>query len=174
MLPFARWTNTNATSSQLWPTWTTFLFWYRRKSNVLFLIWTKCHYPRQGRENRATLHTATLCSKCSVSVWGCWPRKTPQQAYEVIKYAKKVKLLTLYEAWWETRIAFRCECPAVGLVTCWVHPSQRLQIHTSKKNKEQQNKSSYFWALTRLLNISIDFSIFRKCETVKFSDSFQW
>lgn len=148
------------------------LVWYRSKSNVSFPISAKCHYLRQDRkrtEPPCTLqHSAVKLSVCSMLLTIA---NSPASLWSD-KICKKVKLLTLYKAWLETRIAFRCECPAVGLLTCQVHPSQSLQIHNSKKNKEQQNESSYFWTLTRLLNI-LFYWFHHLCKTVKFQTLFR-
>lgn len=138
-------------------------------------ISTKCHYLRQDKKRTEPLctlqHSAVMLSVCSMlltianSPAGLWSDKI----------CKKVKLLTLYKAWLETRIAFRCECPAAGLVTCQVHPGQSLQIQDSNKNKEEQNEPSLLWALTQLLKYSPSpspFTISKKCTTVKFQTLF--
>lgn len=135
----------------------------------------ECHYLRQDRKSTeppCTLqHSAVMLRVCSMlltianSPAGLWSDKICKK--------KRVKLLTLYKAWLETRIAFRCECPAAGLVTCQVHPGQSLQIHDSNKNKQQQNDPSLLWTLMPLLKYSPSpFTISKKCSTVQISDSF--
>lgn len=132
-----------------------FMVW---KQNNVFLP-TECHYLRQDRrstEPPCTLqHSAVMLGVCSMlltianSPAGLWSDKICTK-----KKRKRVKLLTLYKAWLETRIAFRCECPAAGLVTCQVHPGQSLQIRDSNKNKQRQNEPSSLWTLTQLFKYS--------------------
>lgn len=135
---------------------------------------TECHYLRQDRKSTeppCTLqHSAVMLRVCSMlltianSPAGLWSDKICK---------KRVKLLTLYKAWLETGVAFRCECPAAGL-TCQVHPGQSLQIHNSNKNKQRQNEPSLLRTLTQLLKYSPSpFTISKKSTTVKFQTLFR-
>lgn len=149
-------------------------FLVREHKQCLFPDFTKVSLPETGREeNRAPpctpQHCAVMLRDCSMVL----TRANSPAGLWSDKICKKIKLLTLYKAWLETRIALRCECPAVGLLTCQVHPSQSLPIHNSKKNKEQQREAFCFWAWTWLFSISIDFTISKKCTTVKFQSLFR-